>query len=429
VSATTQLSLHRVAVGASSRSGLPRSIETVEVWTRPGGTGVSAGTQFPFDQNPAGWTRAGVADVEFNSSRGIVEIPVDLNLRLAARETVGIVVYSPSFGNAFRTENPPVGSTVFSDVNLILESRENVLYTEQVALFGTVSSLTYYSRRDPINVLGRVSYDVGLTRTTPVNVTTSELPEATRGVVYAWNVRAKGGAAPYSYAATGLPAGLRLDTRTGQIAGIPLLAGLSTVVFTVTDSSGQIGSRPLNIDVAAGPPAATGRLSIDTAQHLPNAIDGTAYSHTLAASGASGAVSWRAATPTPPWLRVDANTGELSGNPGVYHTGAFTLAITATDGAGSVTKTFQLEVKKSTRGTPLRLTTLEVPAGTAGVSYRTNFVATGGIGPYTFQAPRRCRGHRLLRVSSRCSLWFVTRPEPRRIERTGSRWTRPSPAR
>ncbi|MHC4391062.1 MAG: hypothetical protein ACYS22_07055, partial [Planctomycetota bacterium] len=87
VSATTQLSLHRVAVGASSRSGLPRSIETVEVWTRPGGTGVSAGTQFPFDQNPAGWTRAGVADVEFNSSRGIVEIPVDLNLRLAARET------------------------------------------------------------------------------------------------------------------------------------------------------------------------------------------------------------------------------------------------------------------------------------------------------------------------------------------------------
>ena len=57
---------------------------------------------------------------------------------------------------------------------------------------------------------------------------------------------------PTNYSATGLPAGLRVDSLTGAINGTPTTAGTSVVILSATNSSGT-GTAALTIVIAPGP--------------------------------------------------------------------------------------------------------------------------------------------------------------------------------
>jgi alpha-tubulin suppressor-like RCC1 family protein len=70
---------------------------------------------------------------------------------------------------------------------------------------------------------------------------------------YDTSVAHTGGTAPYTWAATGLPEGLSLNPANGVITGIPTTSGLSSVVFTVTDSTGTTASATLTAQVNAAP--------------------------------------------------------------------------------------------------------------------------------------------------------------------------------
>jgi len=61
------------------------------------------------------------------------------------------------------------------------------------------------------------------------------------GKAYTSTLAATGGTAPFTWTVTGgvLPAGLLLNAGTGALGGTPTVAGNSTVVFTVTDSTGM----------------------------------------------------------------------------------------------------------------------------------------------------------------------------------------------
>jgi alpha-tubulin suppressor-like RCC1 family protein len=74
-------------------------------------------------------------------------------------------------------------------------------------------------------------------------VTSASLGSGRSGAPYSQSVTASGGFAPYSWSATGLPAGLSISTG-GLISGTPLKAGTANVVLTVTDADGITASSP-----------------------------------------------------------------------------------------------------------------------------------------------------------------------------------------
>ena len=133
---------------------------------------------------------------------------------------------------------------------------------------------------------------------------------------YAGAIPATGGVVPrtWSVAAGALPAGLTLNPATGAITGVPRAAGAFALTFTVTDAAGQRATVASTLRIAS-------RLAVMTAG-LRAAAVGASYRVKLRSSGGVGAKQWRIlGGPPPSGLRLDPNTGTLSGTPrqaGVY---------------------------------------------------------------------------------------------------------------
>src|SRR6516165_4684491 len=146
--------------------------------------------------------------------------------------------------------------------------------------------------------------------------TTSPLPGGYVGIAYSNFFRAttyNASPATWSIAATqpsplAGPPGLSLNSTTGELAGTPTTAG--TYSFLV---QAQINNTT---------PAATGTFTITIAtpsigiatNALPNAILGTPYSVTLAATSNPGPIVWTFTGSLPPGLSLNAN-GQISGVP------------------------------------------------------------------------------------------------------------------
>ena len=69
----------------------------------------------------------------------------------------------------------------------------------------------------------------------PLAITTASLPSGQVDSAYTQMLAATGGDSPYTWGATGLPAGLTLNPGTGEISGTPTASGAFTVALTVTD--------------------------------------------------------------------------------------------------------------------------------------------------------------------------------------------------
>jgi subtilase family serine protease len=76
----------------------------------------------------------------------------------------------------------------------------------------------------------------GVTVTNPGNQSTKV------GTAVNLALQASGGTGSYTWSATGLPAGLSLNTSTGVVSGSPTTAGTSTVTVTAKDSANATGS-------------------------------------------------------------------------------------------------------------------------------------------------------------------------------------------
>ena len=154
-------------------------------------------------------------------------------------------------------------------------------------------------------------------------VINSSLTQAgTSGIALSYTITATN--SPTSYSATGLPAGLGIDTATGVISGTPSASGTFNTTISATNSGGT-GSANLVFTIAAVAP-------VVTPSQTATGTDGLAFSYQLLASGSP--TSWALASGNlPAGITLDTATGLLSGT----STGVATypLTFTATNAIGT----------------------------------------------------------------------------------------------
>jgi len=224
----------------------------------------------------------------------------------------------------------------------------------------------------PANVVNKV---LGLKVYPALEITTaSPLPEEKVGDAYSpVTLVATGGKGPYTWTASGLPAGLTCSA-AGVILGTPTASGDFTVTATVTDSFSPPGivNKILALKVYAA-------LEITTTT-LPEGKVGDAYTATLAATGGKTPYTWEA-TGLPAGLTC-STAGVISGTPTA--SGDFSVTATVTDSfspAGIVDKVLSLKVYPS-----LEVSTTTLADGEIGDIYTATLAATGGKAPHTWGA-------------------------------------------
>ncbi|WP_437179724.1 beta strand repeat-containing protein [Pelotalea chapellei] len=182
-----------------------------------------------------------------------------------------------------------------------------------------------------------------------------------------------GDGGPYTFSASGLPAGLTMDA-TGKISGTPTVGGTFSYTVTITDKAGNIGTSNCSVTVTY-PPITGTCVSI-------TAVKGTPITAvTMSASGGDGGSYTFSANGLPDGL-VMSTGGTISGTPTVG--GTFNYTVTITDKAGNIgTSNCSVTVTyPPITGTCISITAVKGTPITA-----VTMTASGGDGgPYTFSA-------------------------------------------
>jgi M6 family metalloprotease-like protein len=209
---------------------------------------------------------------------------------------------------------------------------------------------------------------VGATFALPVSFTAaSERPRAIVGRPYADKLVATGGTGSMSWAVTSgtLPPGLALAPSTGVLSGQPTTQG--KFEFTVTATSGTLTNSRSFVIVAVRP------VAIATASALPRAVTGSEYTHTLAADGGVGTMSWSvSAGALPAGLALESTSGRLAGTPTVA--GNFEFTVTAASDTLRDARKFTLPIVAA-----VAITSTSVRRGAImGAAYADTLRASGG---------------------------------------------------
>jgi uncharacterized protein (TIGR03437 family) len=219
---------------------------------------------------------------------------------------------------------------------------------------------------------------VSAATTVNVNVlgllTTSPLPDGSTVSAYSAAFSAIGGSPPYTFSASGLPAGLTLSSG-GFLTGAVKQAGTSSFSVQVMDKAGisASGTYSLTFDVP-------GPLTISAASPADGTVK-VAYSASLAATGGNPPYVWSIQSGALPAGISMSSTGVFSGTPTAV--GSASFIVQATDGSGaSVSASATIKVDPP----PLKFTTLSpLPSGLVGTDYPQQVLGvTGGVSPYTF---------------------------------------------
>ncbi|GGM41642.1 putative Ig domain-containing protein [Dactylosporangium sucinum] len=215
------------------------------------------------------------------------------------------------------------------------------------------------------------------------NWTVNELPAAVpknqtwdAGAAVSYTLPVTGGAPPFTWSATGLPAGLSLDPNTGVVSGASMVSGAAagaTVNVRVVDSYNQASTASFvwNTKVQVVGPA------------VLTPTKGAAYSARIEAGGGTGVNTYTASN-LPAGLSI-ASDGTISGT--ATATSRFLATITVRDSNG-VTNSKAVWVNVAASGADLRITLPTGPAERANPkgTQLTEWTATaaGGTGTYTW---------------------------------------------
>jgi len=178
---------------------------------------------------------------------------------------------------------------------------------------------------------------------------TSSLVPPVGSVDNGFSYRITANNSPTSFGATGLPAGLQLDTTTGFITGMPTAPGTFNVVVTAYGSHVNV-SATVRITIA-GP--------VITSSTAPSGVAvGNSFSYQITASKNSTSY---AATGLPPGLELDPNTGLITGVPTI--SGTYLVTVFARGPFGEATARITLTFAPNPLPAPYDNPSFTLPVG------------------------------------------------------------------
>jgi uncharacterized protein (TIGR03437 family) len=174
------------------------------------------------------------------------------------------------------------------------------------------------------------------------------LPAASIGTSYSTTLNVTGGQPPYVWNATGLPAGVSLNSSTGLLSGVITTAGTFNIAVRVQDAAGTFVTGSFALTAQLSPPG-SGPISFTTAS-LPAGTPGIAYLQAIEIAGGcrnpfAGPRIELASGSLPPGLSLvtNSNGAMMTGIPTAV--GTFQFALRASDPCGaSITRDFTITI-------------------------------------------------------------------------------------
>jgi hypothetical protein len=233
---------------------------------------------------------------------------------------------------------------------------------------GSISSTVTPTGASSDEIVGTIACFIasggGVAPAPPV-ITSASTANGVVGSAFTYQIAATN--SPTSYGATGLPAGLSVNTTTGAISGAPTAAGTSMVTISATNSFGT-GNATLTLTIGAVPAI----TSITTT----NGAVGSTFSYQI--TGTNAPTSY-GATGLPGGLSVNTTTGAISGTPTAAGSSTVTLSAANSFGTGSATLTLTIgafSVTPSTATLTL-LQTQQFTSSASAVSWSVDGVVNG----------------------------------------------------
>jgi titin len=205
------------------------------------------------------------------------------------------------------------------------------------------------------------------------SITSPVLPAGETGTAYDASPVVADGTGPFTWSVTGgsLPAGLTLDTATGEISGTPTASGTTTFTLVVIDADSQQATQDESVTVANVPAIVSEPLS---AGEL-----GAPYADTPAAAYGTGPYAWSVTDGSlPAGLNLDPGTGEVSGTPTASGTTTFTLVVADADSQQAT------QAESVTVAADPSITSSVLAGGEVGAPYAQTPAVTYGTGPYAW---------------------------------------------
>jgi serine protease len=132
-----------------------------------------------------------------------------------------------------------------------------------------------------------------------------------------------------TYGATGLPAGLSINTSSGLISGTPTTSGSSSVSVTARDTTGASGGATFSWTINA----AANKVTVTNPGNQSSRMGRSLTLQIHATDSATGQTLTYSATGLPTGLHISASSGAISGAPSVV--GTFSTKVTVSDTTGA----------------------------------------------------------------------------------------------